>query len=60
MTRYMLTQSLLRSQGPEVHRGYSQPGLEKVSQYMGGKEDDEEVGERMREVQDCKERFVNV
>jgi isopenicillin N synthase-like dioxygenase len=40
--------------GPAVHRGYSHPGLEKVSQYAGGKE---EVGEQLREVADCKESY---
>ena len=43
--------------GPEVHRGYSYPGLEKVSQYLGGKEDDAEVGEQLREVEDCHESY---
>ena len=43
--------------GPEVHRGYSHRGLEKVSQYMGGKEDDDEVGEALREITDCKESY---
>lgn len=38
----------------EVHRGYSYPGLEKVSQYMEG---DEKVGEELRQVQDCKESY---
>ena len=40
--------------GPEVHRGYSHPGLEKVSQYYG---DDQQVGEQMRAVEDCKESY---
>ncbi|KAK4542266.1 hypothetical protein LTR36_006919 [Oleoguttula mirabilis] len=40
--------------GPEVHRGYSYPGLEKVSQYMDG---DEHVGEQLRQVGDCKESY---
>lgn len=40
--------------GPEVHRGYSYPGLEKVSQYMDG---DEKVGEQLRETKDCKESY---
>lgn len=40
--------------GPQVHRGYSHPGLEKVSQYAGG---EEEVGERLREIVDCKESY---
>lgn len=40
--------------GPEVHRGYSYPGLEKVSQYMGG---DEKVHDKLREVKDCKESY---
>jgi isopenicillin N synthase-like dioxygenase len=37
--------------GPTVHRGYSWPGLEKVSQVIS---DDLEVGEKLREVTDCK------
>ena len=40
--------------GPEVHRGYSYPGLEKVSQYSGG---DVAKGEELREVVDCKESY---
>ncbi|KAH9831093.1 Clavaminate synthase-like protein [Teratosphaeria destructans] len=40
--------------GPDVHRDYSYPGLEKVSQYMDG---DEKVGKALREVKDCKESF---
>ncbi|KAK5126190.1 hypothetical protein LTR08_005001 [Meristemomyces frigidus] len=40
--------------GPEVHRGYSYPGLEKVSQYMDG---DEDVGKQLRKVRDCKESY---
>lgn len=40
--------------GPEVHRGYSYPGLEKVSQYMDG---DEAMGEKLRETRDCKESY---
>ena len=39
--------------GPAVHRGYSYPGLEKVSQYAGG---EKEVGEQLREIADCKDR----
>lgn len=37
--------------GPFVHRGYSWPGLEKVSQVVS---DDAEVGEELRAVADCK------
>ena len=37
--------------GPTVHRGYSYPGLEKVSQVIST---DLEVGEKLREVKDCK------
>jgi isopenicillin N synthase-like dioxygenase len=37
--------------GPTVHRGYSWPGLEKVSQVIS---DDLEVGEKLRTVADCK------
>jgi isopenicillin N synthase-like dioxygenase len=40
--------------GPAVHRGYSYPGLEKVSQYAGG---EEEVGEQLRVIADCKESY---
>jgi len=42
--------------GPTVHRGYSWPGLEKVSQVVS---DDLEVGEKLREVMDCKVRIPN-
>lgn len=44
--------------GPNVHRGYSWPGLEKVSQYIheDGKDSDEE-DEQLRQVQDCKESY---
>lgn len=44
--------------GPNVHRGYSWPGLEKVSQYVhqeGADSDAED--EALRQVQDCKESF---
>jgi len=37
--------------GPTVHRGYSWPGLEKVSQVIS---EDLEVGEKLRAVVDCK------
>jgi isopenicillin N synthase-like dioxygenase len=37
--------------GPTVHRGYSWPGLEKVSQVISS---DAEVGEKLRAVKDCK------
>jgi isopenicillin N synthase-like dioxygenase len=40
--------------GPEIHRGYSHIGQEKVSQYAAGHED---VGEELREVVDCKESY---
>jgi isopenicillin N synthase-like dioxygenase len=40
--------------GPTVHRGYSHPGLEKVSQVIS---DDVELGEKLRAVKDCKESF---
>ncbi|CAG8983073.1 hypothetical protein HYALB_00006101 [Hymenoscyphus albidus] len=40
--------------GPEVHRGYSWPGLEKVSQVISS---DLEVGEALRAVKDCKESY---
>lgn len=44
--------------GPNVHRGYSWPGLEKVSQYVhqDGADSDEEDA-RLRQVQDCKESY---
>ncbi|KAH8803689.1 putative UPF0676 protein [Xylogone sp. PMI_703] len=38
--------------GPTVHRGYSWPGLEKVSQVIST---DEELGKKLREVTDCKQ-----
>ena len=37
--------------GPTVHRGYSWPGLEKVSQVISS---DLDVGEKLRAVTDCK------
>lgn len=40
--------------GPQVHRGYSHPRLEKVSQYAGGVE---EVGEKLSATVDCKESY---
>jgi isopenicillin N synthase-like dioxygenase len=40
--------------GPTVHRGYSWPGLEKVSQVISS---DEKVGEALRAVKDCKVCF---
>ncbi|CZR60692.1 related to isopenicillin N synthase and related dioxygenases [Phialocephala subalpina] len=40
--------------GPTVHRGYSWPGLEKVSQVIS---EDVEVGEQLRAVTDCKESY---
>ena len=40
--------------GPDVHRGYSYPGLEKVSQYMGS---DERVAAQERQTRDCKESY---
>ncbi len=43
--------------GPEVHRGYSYPGLEKVSQVLGGNADDDEVQGKLREIKDCKESY---
>ncbi|BDD62293.1 hypothetical protein MPDQ_006716 [Monascus purpureus] len=44
--------------GPAVHRGYSWPGLEKVSQVLGTKEDDEgKIVSELRKVQDCKESY---
>lgn len=44
--------------GPEVHRGYSWPGLEKVSQYVhrdGADADAEDAA--LRRVRDCKESY---
>ena len=40
--------------GPAVHRGYSYPGLEKVSQVVS---DDLDLGKKLREVRDCKVRL---
>jgi isopenicillin N synthase-like dioxygenase len=37
--------------GPTVHRGYSYPGLEKVSQVISS---DLDLGDKLREVKDCK------
>ncbi|KAH0843149.1 hypothetical protein AYO21_03439 [Fonsecaea monophora] len=42
--------------GWSVHRGYSWPGLEKVSSALA-KEDDEDAVRRLREVQDFKESY---
>ena len=42
--------------GPTVHRGYSWPGLEKVSQVIST---DLELGEKLREVTDCKARHFH-
>jgi isopenicillin N synthase-like dioxygenase len=39
--------------GSAVHRGYSYPGLEKVSQVMN-ESGNSEVAKKLREVQDCK------
>jgi isopenicillin N synthase-like dioxygenase len=41
--------------GPTVHRGYSWPSLEKVSQVIS---EDLEVGEQSRSVTDCKVRLL--
>lgn len=44
--------------GPNVHRGYSWPGLEKVSQYIHKEgEDSDAEDEALRQVQDCKESY---
>ncbi|KAI9797073.1 MAG: hypothetical protein M1833_005678 [Piccolia ochrophora] len=46
--------------GPWVHRGYSYPGLEKVSQETAmdsSKEDDEKIHQKLRQVSDCKESY---
>ncbi|EER28065.1 hypothetical protein D8B26_006723 [Coccidioides posadasii str. Silveira] len=42
--------------GASVHRGYSSPGLEKVSQAMSDKEDPE-LAKRLREITDYKESY---
>ncbi len=42
--------------GPTVHRGYSYPGLEKVSQVIS---DDVDIGKKLREVRDCKVRIYS-
>lgn len=42
--------------GWAVHRGYSWPGLEKVSNALS-EEDDKDLAERLREVQDYKESY---
>jgi isopenicillin N synthase-like dioxygenase len=49
--------------GPDVHRGYSWPGLEKVSQYIhaAGDGDDAEaqrMGEELRKIEDYKVPFI--
>ncbi|GAB7350980.1 hypothetical protein MBLNU459_g1477t1 [Dothideomycetes sp. NU459] len=43
--------------GPAVHRGYSYPGLEKVSQVYGEEAESGAVGEKLRKVKDCKESY---
>ncbi|KAK6200682.1 hypothetical protein LQW54_009643 [Pestalotiopsis sp. IQ-011] len=44
--------------GPNVHRGYSWPGLEKVSQYIHKEDQDSDAeDEELRKVQDCKESY---
>ncbi|OJD34325.1 thymine dioxygenase [Diplodia corticola] len=44
--------------GPNVHRGYSWPGLEKVSQYIHkGDEDPDAKDQELRKVEDCKESY---
>ncbi|THY36100.1 thymine dioxygenase [Aureobasidium pullulans] len=43
--------------GPDVHRGYSYPGLEKVSQVYGRGADDDNISKALREVKDCKESY---
>ncbi|KAI0134279.1 thymine dioxygenase [Xylariales sp. AK1849] len=44
--------------GPDVHRGYSWPGLEKVSQYVQKEGDDLDAeDEKLRTVTDCKESY---
>ncbi|EEP80977.1 conserved hypothetical protein [Uncinocarpus reesii 1704] len=42
--------------GPSVHRGYSSPGLEKVSQATSDR-DDPELARKLREVADYKESY---
>ncbi|KAF2087332.1 Clavaminate synthase-like protein [Saccharata proteae CBS 121410] len=45
-------------EGPNVHRGYSWPGLEKVSQYVHEEgKDAKEEDEVLRKVEDCKESY---
>lgn len=46
--------------GPDVHRGYSFPGLEKVSQVFGEEAEGKGVREKVREVRDCKVSVVLV
>ncbi|GME57722.1 Isopenicillin N synthase [Neofusicoccum parvum] len=44
--------------GPNVHRGYSWPGLEKVSQYIHKDgEDSDAEDQELRKVEDCKESY---
>ena len=46
---------MLKFAGPNVHRGYSWPGLEKVSQYIHKDgEDSDAEDEELRKVQDYK------
>ena len=48
--------------GPEVHRGYSWPGLEKVSQVLGNEKDlnEQEMVQKLRQIQDCKVRCCSL
>ena len=43
--------------GFKVHRGYSWPGLEKVSNAMGDEDDTAELTENLRQVSDVKVRI---
>ncbi|KAK8109819.1 hypothetical protein PG999_007956 [Apiospora kogelbergensis] len=44
--------------GPSVHRGYSWPGLEKVSQYIHKEGEDADIEDaELRNVPDCKESY---
>lgn len=51
---------LLILAGPNVHRGYSWPGLEKVSQYVHKDgEDSDAEDQELRKVEDCKVSWLS-
>ena len=45
---------------PEWHRGYSPPGLEKVSQVNAGEPEDGKTSKQLRTVKDCKVSVIHI